>query len=57
MVVLCHDLLFDADGPYVAVQTQVEEDRLGLYSLQEVIEDERDRLVALPEWLQADSKS
>jgi hypothetical protein len=44
VVVLCHGSLFDPDGPYVAVQTQVEEDGLSLYPLQEVIEDERDRL-------------
>ena len=44
VVVLCHGSLFDPDGPYVAVQTQVEQDGLSLYPLQEVIEDERDRL-------------
>ena len=44
VVSLCHGSLFDPDGPYVEVQTHVEEDGLSLYPLQEVIEDERDRL-------------
>lgn len=44
VVVLSHGSLFDPDGPYVEVQTHLEEDGLSLYPLQEVIEDERDRL-------------
>ncbi|MFC1405329.1 MULTISPECIES: hypothetical protein [Streptacidiphilus] len=44
VVVLSHGALFDPDGPYVQVETHVEEEGLSLYPLQDVVEDERDRL-------------
>lgn len=43
-VVLSHGSLFEPAGPYVAVQSTLTDAGPGTHSLQDVIEDERDRL-------------
>ncbi|WP_152626548.1 hypothetical protein [Streptacidiphilus carbonis] len=44
VVVLCHGSLFEPDGPYVEVRTQVEGPGPWQYPLEELVEDERERL-------------